>query len=404
VDEDIYLHKTITVRISGHSFRFRTSQELFSSHDLDTGTRLLLRSIIENNLTGAKTILDLGCGYGPLGLVLKKLNPESEVHLVDRDALAVSYSRQNAGLNALDVPDIYGSLGYDDVQHRGFDLIVSNIPGKAGKSVINYLLCEPDKYLASGGTMAVVVVSPLDVNVTQILENSPDTEIIHRHHRSRHTVFHYRFNLNKTESPEGSGLERGIYHRNRLTIKNNNISYQMETAYGLPEFDTLSFKKEMLLEALNNISLPADIGRVAVFNPGPGHGAVALWGMYQPREILLIDRDLLALRYSRNNLVLNGCPPEHIAIDYRVGVAFGSGAGIDLFIGTLREEEGREANYCLVKAAAAGLSSHGTIILAAGSTAITRLVADLKTLSSLCITARDKRRGNSLLVIKTDAN
>jgi 16S rRNA (guanine1207-N2)-methyltransferase len=404
VDEDIYLHKTITVRISGYSFRFRTSRELFSSHDLDTGTRLLLRSIIENDLTRAKTILDLGCGYGPLGLVLKKLNPESIIHLVDRDALAVSYAWQNAVLNTLDVPDIYGSLAYDDVRRRDFDLIVSNIPGKVGKPVSDYLLREGGNYLSPGGTMAVVVVNALEESVEQILDSNTDSEILFRIRRSGHAVFHYCFGNDKLKGPPTHGLEGGIYRRNELTFTTGNFSYRMETAYGLPEFDTLNYKTELLLEALNNTSLPPDIGRIAVYNPGLGHTAVVLWGVYRPREILLIDRDLLALRYSRKNLVLNGCPPERIAINHRVGTAFDSGAGIDLFIGALREEQGREPNYLLVKSAAAGLSPRGTIIIAAGSTAITRLVDDLEMRSSLRISTRTKRRGNGVLVIQTSGN
>ena len=401
MDEDIYLHKIITARFSGHGFRFRTSQELFSSHDLDTGTRLLLRSIIENDLTGAITILDLGCGYGPLGLVLKKLNPESVVHLVDRDALAVSYARQNAALNDLDVPDIYGSLAYDDLRGNDFDLIVSNIPGKVGKPVITHLLCEAGNYLVPGGTVAVVVVSPLEESVAKILDNAPGVEIMFRHHRSGHAVFHYRFGNKKTKNAKVSGLESGIYRRNELTFMTGNYSYHIETAYGLPEFDTLNYKTVLLLEALNNTSLPSNIGRVSVFNPGLGHIVVTLWGMHRPHEILLIDRDLLALRYSRKNLVLNGCPPERIAINHQLGAAFDSGAGIDLFIGTLREEEGREANHLLVKSAAAGLPPSGMIIITAGSTAITRLLADIEAESSLRVATRVKRRGNGLLVLQT---
>jgi hypothetical protein len=122
--------------------------------------------------------------------------------------------------------------------------------------------------------------------------------------------------------------------------------------------------------------------------------------MYQPRNILLVDRDLLALRYSHKNLVLNSCPAECIAINHRVGAAFDSGAEIDLFIGTLREEEGRKANYRLIEAVIPGLSSRGMIIIAAGSTAITRLVNDLETQNTLRITAREKRRGNGVLVLQ----
>ena len=102
MDEDVYFHKTVTFRAWKHSLQFRTSQELFSSHDIDTGTKFLLRTIVEADYGNFQRILDVGCGYGPLGLTLKSLHPDSIVHLFDRDALAVEYSRQNAELNGLD--------------------------------------------------------------------------------------------------------------------------------------------------------------------------------------------------------------------------------------------------------------------------------------------------------------
>src|SRR4030042_5405033 len=101
MDEDIYFHKTVTFRARKQSLQSRTSEELFSSHDIDTGTRFLLRSIIEAKYDKPQRILNLGCGYGPLGLTLKKIHQDSIVHMVDRDALAIEYSRQNAKLNGL---------------------------------------------------------------------------------------------------------------------------------------------------------------------------------------------------------------------------------------------------------------------------------------------------------------
>ncbi len=401
MDEDVYFHKTITCRAYGHTFRFRASQELFSSHDIDIGTRFLLRSIVENDLHRSKRILDIGCGYGPLGIIMKQLNPDSEVHLVDRDALAVSYARQNAALNDLTAPDIYGSLGYDDLRRADFDLIVSNIPGKAGELVITHLLREAIYYLAPGGTVAIVVVNPLEDTSAGILKNTPEVEILSRRQRSGHTVFHYRFTSAPTGNPAGDSLQRGVYHRDNMTMYSGNLEYVVQTAYGLPEFDTLNYKTELLMQALNSDDLPADTGRAAVFNPGQGHITVALWKMAQPQNILLIDRDLLALRYSQHNLLLNGCPPERISIHHGVGADFESDEKIDRFIGVLREEEGREAIYNLVTAAGGRLSPGGMLIITAGSTAITRLVTDLKAQSRLRITAREKRKGNSLLVLRS---
>src|SRR5215208_4474910 len=97
---DVYYKKTIPFNFSKQRLQFRVSQDLFSSHDIDVGTRFLLRTLVTSKELGRPSaILDLGCGYGPIGLTLKSLYPDAVVHLTDRDALAVEYTGQNAVLN-----------------------------------------------------------------------------------------------------------------------------------------------------------------------------------------------------------------------------------------------------------------------------------------------------------------
>jgi 16S rRNA (guanine1207-N2)-methyltransferase len=158
MDTDAYFHKTVTFRAGKNNLKFRTSQALFSSFDIDTGTRFLLRSIADAGYR-PQQVLDLGCGYGPIGLTLKRLFRESTVHMVDRDALAVDYARQNAELNGINDVEIYGSLGYDDIKRNDFDLVAANIPGKAAPVVMEYLLKEARHYLAPSGLMSIVVVA-----------------------------------------------------------------------------------------------------------------------------------------------------------------------------------------------------------------------------------------------------
>jgi 16S rRNA (guanine1207-N2)-methyltransferase len=400
MDEDAYFHKTVTFRAWKHSLRFRTSQELFSSHDIDIGTKFLLRSIVEADYPGFKRILDVGCGYGPLGLTLKNLHKDSTIHMLDRDALAVAYSRQNAELNGLSGVEIYGSLGYDDVKRTDFDLIVSNIPGKAGETVITYLLREARYYLAPGGLAAIVVVAPLEAMVTKILADTPGAEILLKRNRSGHAVFHYRFS-GDTDSPKPDhrALERGLYLRNNIKFRFENLEYAMQTAYGLPEFDSLSYGSEMLVKVLFSLQSKS-FHKAVVFNPGQGHTAVALWKLIQPETITLVDRDLLALRYSLINLALNGCPPERVGIFHQVGLDSSSKEKADLILGVLREEEGKDATFLTLDQATARLSPNGMIILSAGSTAITRLVAYVESQNLLRIKTRERRRGYSLLALE----
>src|SRR3990170_7683153 len=120
MNEDVFFKKIITFRAWKHSLQFRVSQDLFSSHDIDLGTKLLLRTIIEAGYDRFQKVLDIGCGYGPIGLTLKSVFGSALVHMVDRDALAVEYSRQNAILNKLTDIEVYGGLGYADLKTAGF--------------------------------------------------------------------------------------------------------------------------------------------------------------------------------------------------------------------------------------------------------------------------------------------
>ncbi|MBN1693459.1 MAG: methyltransferase [Dehalococcoidales bacterium] len=397
---EMYYHKTVKFSFMGKDLRFRTSQQLFSSHDIDTGTRFLLRTIVEAGYPPFERILDVGCGYGPLGLTLKSLYPTSMVHLFDREALAVEYTRQNAALNGLDGVGIYGSLGYDDVKRNDFDLIIANIPDHAGENVITYLLQEARYYLAPGGLAAVVVVTPLEELVVKILAETPGAEITLKRNRSGHAVFHYRFSDTKTPpQPEPSAFERGVYHRQEITMRLEKLEYKMQTADGLPEFDSLSYGSEILVKALGQMG-GGVIKNALVFNPGQGHVAVALWKYLKPESIVLVDRDLLALRYARLNLVLNGCPPDNINIFHQVGLDMEREAEFDLVLGSLREDEGKEAAFLLLDQASGLLADKGAVMISAGSTAITRITNYVRSQGLLRVKRRERRRGYGLLALE----
>ena len=168
-----HFKKTVTLDHGGRRLELGVAQELFSSHEVDVGTRLLLRTLAGPEHASRRRVLDLGCGYGPLGLALRAAADDRVVHLVDRDALAIEYSRENAARNRLDDVEVYGSLGYADVRGSGFDLIVSNIPAKAGPPVIERVLLGGAGLLAPGGLVAVVVIAPLRASVTAVLEGAP---------------------------------------------------------------------------------------------------------------------------------------------------------------------------------------------------------------------------------------
>ncbi len=141
-----------------HTLQFHTTWGLFSPKGIDEGSRLLLDHIEVNRNDDT---LDLGCGYGPLGLALAKLAPEGTSVLVDKDFVAVEYSKKNAQLNNISNTKIFLSNGFDQVGDTRFDLIVSNLPAKTGKELYYLYFYDALARMNPGARFYVVTISGL---------------------------------------------------------------------------------------------------------------------------------------------------------------------------------------------------------------------------------------------------
>ena len=383
-----HFKKTVTLDHGGRRLELGVAQELFSSHEVDVGTRLLLRTLAGPEHASRRRVLDLGCGYGPLGLALRAAAADRVVHLVDRDALAVEYSRENAARNRLDDVEVYGSLGYADVRGSGFDLIVSNIPAKAGPPVIEQLLLGGAGLLASGGLVAVVVIAPLRASVTAVLEGAPEVEVVFRRATASYAVVHYRFR--DRPAPAGTPDNLGVYERGRLTVTHAGASVRLRTAWGLPEFDSLGVPTRRVADALMRPA--ARPPRTAlVLHPGQGHLPCLLWAGRRPAELRLVDRDLLALRFSQANLAANGCPVERVATAHRVGTDPAAAADADLGVAMLRPKEPPEATAATLRELVAVVPRGPTVGVGGGSAAVTRGLAALDA-AKLPFRTLDRRR------------
>lgn len=152
--QDIVFSETLC----GHTLQFHTTWGLFSPKNVDEGSRLLLDHMEVNRNDDT---LDLGCGYGPLGLTLAKLAPEGNSILVDKDFVAVEYSKKNAMLNQINNTKIFLSNGFDQVGDSRFDLIVSNLPAKTGKELYYLYFYDALARMNQGGRFYVVTISGL---------------------------------------------------------------------------------------------------------------------------------------------------------------------------------------------------------------------------------------------------
>jgi 16S rRNA G1207 methylase RsmC len=112
-------------------------------------------------ISPADDTLDLGCGYGPLGLTMARLAPDGHHVMVDKDFVAVEYARKNAKVNGVDNVETFLSNGLEQVGDITFDLIVSNLPAKTGKELYYLYFYDALEKLNPGGRIVVVTISGL---------------------------------------------------------------------------------------------------------------------------------------------------------------------------------------------------------------------------------------------------
>lgn len=148
-----------SAHLADHPLTLHSTWGLFSPKQIDEGTALLAGQL---EISPVDRILDLGCGYGPLGLAAAKLAPQGSVDLVDKDFVAVEYAAKNAQLNHLTNATAYLSNGFDQVPaDRHFDVIISNLPAKIGKELLTIFLHDAHTRLVPGGKLYVVTISGL---------------------------------------------------------------------------------------------------------------------------------------------------------------------------------------------------------------------------------------------------
>ncbi|SFB61376.1 16S rRNA (guanine1207-N2)-methyltransferase [Cohnella sp. OV330] len=146
--------KKIEAELRGQKLQFVSDSGVFSRDGVDYGSRVLVEHI---ELGQQDRVLDVGCGYGPIGLTAARLVPRGHVTMLDVNERAVALSRENAALNGIGNVDIQVSDLYEAVGGRTFDVILSNPPIRAGKAVVHRILEEAVSHLNPGGSLWIVI-------------------------------------------------------------------------------------------------------------------------------------------------------------------------------------------------------------------------------------------------------
>lgn len=152
----VHDEKQWNFEIFNHQFKFTTDNGVFSKRTVDYGSRTLLAAFDPTGLP-AGPILDLGTGYGPIGIALAYQSPERTVDMVDVNELALSLARKNVALNQITNVNIFTSDIYQQVTGADYAAIVTNPPVRAGKAVVEAMLTGAASRLVIGGTLTVVL-------------------------------------------------------------------------------------------------------------------------------------------------------------------------------------------------------------------------------------------------------
>lgn len=132
---------------------FNTNSGVFSKEKVDYGTRLLLNNIDVVKMHG--NVLDLGCGFGVIGITIAKKNKYVNVDMVDVNERAINLAKSNVLLNNVNV-NVFVSDIYSNV-NRKYDYIITNPPIRAGKEIVLAMLLGSISYLKEDGTLYFVM-------------------------------------------------------------------------------------------------------------------------------------------------------------------------------------------------------------------------------------------------------
>jgi 16S rRNA (guanine1207-N2)-methyltransferase len=144
----------IQISLRGKDFTFLTDAGVFSKKEIDFGSRLLIETMV---IAPTDSVLDVGCGYGPIGLTAALLAHHGRVTMIDINERAVLLSRENAKRNGITNVTVLQSDILTQVEGQKFDQILTNPPIRAGKDVVHQIFSEAYVALVPQGNLWIVI-------------------------------------------------------------------------------------------------------------------------------------------------------------------------------------------------------------------------------------------------------
>jgi len=401
MDEPLDIKKQVSLHWSGVRMDLNVAQDLFSSHQVDRGSKMLLSSLESVELPEQGDAVDFGCGYGVLGIAWQVVHPGWSMQYVDRDALAVAFAEHNVGQA---IPDLADRARYlhdvtsPEPPDDGFGLVLWNVPGKAGAEILASLAAVVWDGLANKGLLALVVVNPLAETLRDSGANHPGV-VCERDEMGRdHTVLHFR--KLTADVLWRHAFDEGVFDRPDARFALGERSWALTPVTGLPEYDSLSHSTALAGDAMQQFGSNGGIDKWLVHEPGAGHLAVLAGLLWPDAQGLVTSRDALALRATARSL-RRECPRTSVTLE-PLSRLLGPSSGrlyVDVAVIAVPDQIQLEELGELADVAATFVKPGGKAIIHGGSTEIGRLER-LASKDGLWRTGRrTKRRGASAMPI-----
>ncbi|MDL2229181.1 class I SAM-dependent methyltransferase [Treponema sp. OttesenSCG-928-L16] len=343
-----YQNKSVVFRFRGKDYSLVLSHGLFSSAGIDSGTRLLLKVLshvwdedMRRDRPLPRKVLDAGCGAGIIGIAAAgALAAESSgrisVRCQDRDELARAFTAYNARANGIppSLLESYCEPLLAGPSGAAWDLILSNIPAKAGRPVLEDFISRSAALLEPGGKVIIVIVNPIaDICRAWITEAGLD--LTAEESGAEHTVFVFTAESRRkkealpppSRSPVLPGPVRTglsffdnfpFYRRASNNFELEHIPYHIDAVYGAADFDSPGGTVYDAAKLAVKINLARKLGASAAAPPFPAdfpllihepdQGHFSAWLLrflflegIHPSGVILSGRNILALEASRRN-------------------------------------------------------------------------------------------------------
>lgn len=147
--------KTWTYKLRDRMLTFKSDAGVFSKNTVDFGSRTLIEAFILPEVEGA--IVDMGCGYGPIGLSIAMAYPDRQVIMGDINERAVQLAKENATVNKLTNVQVFLSDQFSGLPKHSYAAVLTNPPIRVGKKVVHAMFEQARQYLSADGELWVVI-------------------------------------------------------------------------------------------------------------------------------------------------------------------------------------------------------------------------------------------------------